>query len=445
MTIINAIMKSKLELEEDLLPSDDSLLPDPDPIPNIAHARSSTETRAYLASLDKCYASQANAAIESGTLRSQTSRKLARLDLLRSRVGSSVVSTRSMRHKAVTNASATASKISSAVRCLDTEQSGVSATLSVVDQVSELKACVLGVTGSMGAPQDWETAAVYLNRAFKIPRTIVEGEFAEKIVPTAEVPEPPRVTLAHAAEHLRDIFLEEFERAAVEGNGGKVTRFFKLFPLIGKPEVGLDIYGKYICQGVASRARGNLRDLPLKGDQNDWSFFAGVLTKLFEHVAQIVESHGGLVERHYGSGSMVNVIQRLQAEVDIQGGMVIDTWSDERSVEKHLTDIRSYAFTFLVQSFLPPTASKSGISRVGSPAVRSSIVNQRSTEDETVSMKECDSIMSEVALMLSGWTLFCRFINTKTKVRTQNCCEGPIADVYSLLMILQSNRGCLPY
>lgn len=343
-------------------------------------------------------------------------RELGRLDLMRAHLGSQAVSTRSISKGLLSNAASTANRISNAVKRLDLEQARVKGTLDVVEQVAELKACVLGVTGSMGAPQDWETAAGYLNRASKITNAIVNGPFAEEMVPTAEVPDPPNVTLEHAAESLRGLFLREFENAAQEGNGTKVTRFFKLFPLIGKSDVGLDVYGRYVCQGVASRARANL-NAGTGGDQRKEGFFyANALTKLFEHIAQIVESHGGLVEQHYGAGRMVKVIERLQLEADIQGGIIIDTWSDERSIDRKLTDIRSYAFTFLVQSFLPAQPQRIGTPRAGSPARRNAAAEAQAREEEGVDMKDIDGFLSEIAVMLGRWSLYSRFIAAKCKV-----------------------------
>ena len=348
---------------------------------------------------------------------SDLTRELDRLDLLRAQIGSQAVATRSIGTDILSGAAATATRISGAVKRLDLEQARVRCTLDVVEQVAELKACVLGVTGSMGAPQDWEAAAGYLSRASKISKEIVNGSFAEEMVPTAEVPDPPNVTLNHAAESLRGLFLREFEQAAKEGNGGKVTRFFKLFPLIGKPEVGLDVYGRYVCQGVASRARANL-NAGTGGNQRRESFFyANALTRLFEHIAQIVEHHGALVQRHYGVGRMVKVIERLQLEVDVQGGIILDTWSDERSVGRKLTDIRSYAFTFLLQSFLPAQPARSSTPRAGSPAQGGSAAEPQAREDEGVDMKEVDGVLSEIALMLGRWSLYSSFIAAKCKVK----------------------------
>ncbi|KAL2819918.1 COG4 transport protein-domain-containing protein [Aspergillus cavernicola] len=328
------------------------------------------------------------------------SRELGRLDLLRAHLGSQTSTTRAISHGMLSGAAATAGRISSAVRRLDLEQSRVKSTLGMVEQVSELKACVLGVAGSMGAPQDWETAASFLKRASEVPTEVVHGAFAAEMVPTAEVPDPPNVTLDNAAESLCGLFLREFDKAVKEGNGAKITRFFKLFPLIGRSEVGLDVYGRYVCQGVATKARSNLNT---GTGQNDGFFYANTLTKLFEHIAQIIDGHGGLVERHYGLRKMNRVIERLQLEADVQGGIVLDTWSDERHIDRKLMDIKSYAFTFLVQSFLPP--QRTTTPRSNSPGTRDG-----AAEDEGVDMKEIDGLLNEMAIMLGRWSLYCRFL-----------------------------------
>lgn len=342
------------------------------------------------------------------------SRELTRLDLLRAHLTSQAGSTRAISQGMLSEAAATASRISTAVRKLDLEQSKVRATLEVVEQVTELKACVLGVTGSMGAPQDWETAASYVSRASRIPDEVVRSAFASEMVPTAEVPDPPSVTLDNAAESLCSLFLREFDKAVKENDGAKITRFFKLFPLIGRSEVGLDVYGRYVCQGVAARARANLNTgtMGAQGKEDEF-FYANALTKLFEHIAQIVDSHGVLVERHYGAGKMNKVIERLQVEADVQGGILLDTWSDERRVDRKLMEVKSYAFTFLVQSFLPAQRS-GGTPRTSSPAAREGGV--AASDEDGVDMKEIDRILNEIAVMLSRWSLYSRFLAEKHKV-----------------------------
>ncbi|EXJ53803.1 hypothetical protein A1O7_09139 [Cladophialophora yegresii CBS 114405] len=334
-------------------------------------------------------------------------RELSRLDLFRANVTTQASRARAVSNGMLSDAAANSKSISNSVRKLDLEQDRVKATLTVVEQVGELKACVLGVSGSMGAAQDWETAASYLSRASKIPSAVINGEFAARIVPTAEVPDAPAVTLEHASESLCSLFLREFDKAVKDNDGARITRFFKLFPLINRSDVGLDVYGRYVCQGVAARARTNLNAGTGGNQSKDGFFYANALTKLFEHIAQIIEGHGGLVERHYGAGKMTRVTQRLQVEADLQGGIILDTWADERRIDRQLTDIKAYAFTFLVQSFIPAQRGSMGTPRAGSPAPG------RSSEDESVDMKQVDATLNEMTSMLSKWSLYTRFIAEK--------------------------------
>ncbi|PHH59013.1 hypothetical protein CDD81_3939 [Ophiocordyceps australis] len=383
---------------------------------SIDEASSAAEVRAALTVLHE---HEAVITTQLGALaasQADLSRHLSRLDLLRASLGAQAIAVRSIGSEMLTSAAETAGRLSNGVKQLDSEKERVEATLGVVEQVAELKACVNGVVGSMGAPQDWEAAAAYLDRASRIPDEVARGAFAGSIVPSVEVPDAPWVTLDQARESLCNLFLREFENAAAAGDGAKVTRFFKLFPLIGRADVGLDVYGRYVCQGVAGTARAALKDTAAA--RRDVFFYASALTRLFEHIAQIIDSHGVLVERHYGSGKMVRVIERLQMEADVQGGIILDTWSDERDVDRKLTDVKSYPFSFLVQSFLPqgPRGGIVGNARGASPALGNSAA--RNSEDEGVNMKEVDGLLSEIALMLGRWALYTRFIATKCRDTT---------------------------
>ncbi|KAJ5739912.1 hypothetical protein N7533_012696 [Penicillium manginii] len=389
------------------LPSDVS------PQSDVFNASSVTEIKAALSRLHTQEASVTARLDALVTSQKDLSRELGRLDLMRAHIGTQTSTTRSVSHGMLSEAAGTADRISSAVRRLDLEQARVKATLEVVEQVAELKACALGVAGSMGASQDWETAAGYLNRASQVPASV--RWFLRPRCRT-----PPSVTLDNAAESLCGLFLREFDKAVKESDGAKITRFFKLFPLIGRSEVGLDVYGRYVCQGVAARARGILN--ASAGTANEGFFYANTLTKLFEHIAQIIDGHGGLVERHYGPRKMGRVIERLQIEADVQGGIILDTWSDERHVDRKLMDIKSYAFTFLVQSFLP--AQRPGQQHSNSPAPGA----DPTPEDEGVDMKEIDGLLSEMAIMLGRWSLYCRFLADTCNSPAEN--EGSEDDAH---------------
>ena len=382
-------------------------------VPTVATASTTSELNAAISALETRHDALTTSLDTALSSHNDITRQLSRLDLTRARLGTLSNSTRALSHGQLSNAAVTAQKLSSAVSKLDLEQERVKATLDVVSQVAELKSCILGVVGSMGAPQDWETAAEYMHRARRIPRDVVESAFAEENVPTAEVPEAPAETLDNAAESLCRLFLREFGDAVEEGDGGRITRFFKMFPLIGREKEGLDAYGRYVCQGVAVRARQRLQGV--KPGQ-DGTVYVQALTKLFEHIAQVVDGHSGLVQRHYGSGTMVRVMERLHGEADIQGGIVLDTWWDERGVERKLTDVKSYAYTFLVQSFLSvPTGGRTGggtttpRSRSPAPGSRRRPDTPHAEDDDSIDVREIDQVLTEITAMLSPWSLYMRF------------------------------------
>ncbi|EGZ77340.1 COG4-domain-containing protein [Neurospora tetrasperma FGSC 2509] len=386
-------------------------------------ASSSSDIRAALAALHVRESSLTSRLSSVLASHQDLARSLSRLDNLRAGLGSQVIAARSVSNNMLAGAADTASHLSSRVRQLDLEKQRVEDTLRVVELVAELKACVAGVVGSMGAPQDWEAAAGYIARAARVPEEIVRSGFAAAVVPTVEVPDAPWVTLENARESLCVLFLREFWKAAKEDDPAKITRFFKLFPLIGRGDVGLDAYGQYVCQGVANRARAILKDgvgavggaananaPPTLRPKKDGIFYANALNLLFGHITQIVDGHGGLVERHYGGGKMIKVIERLQGEADVQGGIIVDSWSDERGVDRALTDVKSYPFSFLVQSFLPQNRGFGAPPRLNSPAPGT---DGRNSEDEGVNMREVDALLSEIAIMLSRWSAYSHLLAQK--------------------------------
>ncbi|KAF4979560.1 hypothetical protein FZEAL_4264 [Fusarium zealandicum] len=111
------------------------------------------------------------------------------------------------------------------------------------------------------------------------------------------------------------------------------------------------------------------------------------------------QNHSGLVRQHYGAGQMVKVIETLQTEADIQGGIILDAWADGRSVDKTISDVRSYPFTFLVQSILTRRQGGTGNGVAGSD-----------TNYPSIDMKTIDGLLSEMTAMLERWSLYTRFI-----------------------------------
>jgi conserved oligomeric Golgi complex subunit 4 len=103
--------------------------------------------------------------------------------------------------------------------------------------------------------QDWDEAATFLHQSSLLDPSIVNGPLALSAVPTAEIPDPPTVYLSQVSDVLFKLFLREFDAAARVKDEERITRFFRLFPLIGKEVEGLDVYGRFVCGIIAGRSR----------------------------------------------------------------------------------------------------------------------------------------------------------------------------------------------
>ncbi|KAK9479895.1 COG4 transport protein-domain-containing protein [Lipomyces japonicus] len=326
------------------------------------------------------------------------SHSLQRLDILGAALSTPQQNARLLKQM-LSNASDVASRISQKARLLDTEQSRVQESLDYVIKTQELKSSIVGIYNATQV-RDWESVANHIYSASKLPSKLVQGKFAEAMVPTEENPEIPLVELEKATESFGALCLREFESAAAARDAEKITRYFKLFPLIGKEKEGLDVYAKFVCSIIAGQSR-QLMSSKVEGPL----FFGMVISRLFENIATIVDQHSPIVERYYGGGKMQRVIERIQLEADTQGGIIIDTYFDDRNISRRLSDIKSYAFSFLVQSFMPTGLGMGMGIRAPSPAVN--------TDAGGISVQEIDTLLNESSLIIGRWSLYCKFLAVK--------------------------------
>ncbi|CAJ0895435.1 9128_t:CDS:10 [Entrophospora sp. SA101] len=290
-----------------------------------------------------------------------------------------------------------AERISAQVRQLDLEQSRVQEAINEVEIVQELKHCITGMHQSMYR-KDYETAASYVNKAFSIDKKILNGKFAEMAAPSSEYPEIPTKTLTDIREALFTIFSREFDLAIQSKDEKSISRFFRLFPLIGKETEGLDKYSKFVCGIIADKSRANLAER-VTGP----NFYGHALNKLFENIAMIIDHHQPVVENHYGSGKMIRVIERLQEECDKQSIIIINSFSDERNLERKVVDVRTYN----------SSASKKSITN--SQHSGKSSKNNETNPDP----RELDLILSELAMISARSCLYLRFMESRAQLEIE--------------------------
>lgn len=272
----------------------------------------------------------------------------------------------------------------------------------MIDHVLSLRSSIQGIYGAMDV-RDWERAALLASRARSVPYEVASSDFAAKMVPTAELPDPPLKALNAACDDLANLFTREFNSATQARQMDQVTRYFKLFPLVGHSEAGLKLYAQFICQIVAEMSRKLLSSAE-KSTQKSPGFYAAVLSRLLEGIASIIEQHTRVVSKHYGNEAMPqNVMPLVQLEVDKQAGLILDTFWDERRIEMLLTSCKSYDYHSLVSS-LTSAPQQNGTKEV------------TDTED----LQEASSSLSEIGTMMNRWSLYRKFVVQKWSVTPES-------------------------
>ena len=183
-----------------------------------------------------------------------------------------------------------------------------------VTDILDLKACTDGVKEAL-AEEDYETAAGHIHRYLIMDKASLNMNSAATDVAEKNSLEQAILSLQEAESKLKIIVDEKYDAAVLSGDLPQAERFFKIFPLIGQHEAGLEKISTYLCKQVVEAANKNLQ-IALNTDKQDkrWNIiFADTLILVFETIAHIVEAHQPLVETYYGHGRMFTFVKNHQS------------------------------------------------------------------------------------------------------------------------------------
>lgn len=96
----------------------------------------------------------------------------------------------------------------------------------------------------------------------------------------------------------------------------------KLFPFLKIADEGLLKYADYLCNVIAVRAEADLR-----GGRP--SSYVELFTKLFEHIANVVDAQEPIIDTHYSPGKMLFLVQQLQKECDVRARRIAEAFKTE--------------------------------------------------------------------------------------------------------------------
>lgn len=313
-------------------------------------------------------------------------------------------------------------RVGTKVRKLDAEVVRVTEGAERVGEVLELKLSLQSLRDAIAA-QDWELAARSCARAQSIPDAALHSGFAARVVPSPVDPSPPDVALPTLREQLLSAFAHEFKQAAAQKDEQGTSRFFRLFPTVGAEEEGLAVYSDFVV-GLVKKPTTKATAL---------SHIAH-LTSLLESIALIIDQHQPVVEKYYGSGRMVRVLQRLQGEADRTVRSLIEAWEEERRVGRLIADARKTPFTYLKDPLKGTNTSApsalSALSHAQQTAIGAaatsllatyaggnrtnaappSTVSEEPAEPEGPDLRDVDRALGEMVALSGRWALYRRFV-----------------------------------
>ena len=192
----------------------------------------------------------------------------------------------------------------------------------------------------------------------------------------------------HEAENkLKIIVNEKYDAAVLSGDLPQAERFFKIFPLIGQHEAGLEKISTYLCKQVVDAADKNLHNA-LNTDKQDkrWNIiFADTLILVYETIAHIIEAHQPLVETYYGHGRMFTFIKNIQKECDEQVVRILSEFKKQRQI--------GYLYKIIQQSM--------------TQSVSSSAIGDR------IDPRDLDILLAEITLINARCELYLNFLRKR--------------------------------
>jgi len=230
-----------------------------------------------------------------------------------------------------------AERVSAKVRLLDLAKSRVSECQQRVHDLIDLKHCSEGVKTAL-AEEDYEQAAGHIHRFLAMDEGLLRLTGRELDQTKGDQRgtglDASLATLHEAENRVRGVVSRRFDEAVKDEDLASIERFFKIFPLLGMHDEGINNFTGYLCGKLATNSKKNLKqalDTPA-GSPRSNVILADTLTLLFEGIARIVEIHQPLIETYYGPGRLLTVLTRVQEECDVQSGNIFTEFRKRRGI-----------------------------------------------------------------------------------------------------------------
>ncbi|KAK3927117.1 Conserved oligomeric Golgi complex subunit 4 [Frankliniella fusca] len=290
-----------------------------------------------------------------------------------------------------------AENVSAKVRKLDDARSRVSECQQRVHDLLDLQLCSEGVKLAL-QEEDYEKGAAHVHRFLSMDQTLLR-QTADDVQQDCTAVTNSFSLLHKAAELLQIEVTARFDEAVRADDLASVERFFKIFPLLGLQDQGLNKFSVFLCSKLQETAQKNLKAAleTRTADKRASVIYADTLTLLFEGIARIIEIHQPLIESYYGPGRLLTVVNALQEECDRQSKLILNEFRKHRQLDSALSQVAEWL--------------RSSSSSTSSTNLSSATASQQSRTDP----KNLDLLLGELTIMHARAEMYVRFIRRRVQ------------------------------
>lgn len=309
----------------------------------------------------------------------------------------------------------TTSAIHSNIESIDLQRALIKKTLLFLTQVRSLKNNISLIHSALQS-HDYMVAAKAINEVRALPAFLIDSQFVKKVVPSSEIPEIPRILLDEWCTKLTQLFKARFTEAAQSQNIQDLTLMFKMFPMVGENTLGLDLYSKYICNIIANESRKIMTDKTENSQSKastDLLFYSKVVLHLFKIVSTVINEHSKIIASSYGMEHMTYAMEKIEKETDLQTGLVLDIFLENRKVDHILSDVREWdaAYKKRRNVISSSTTEFQGHNRSAS---NGGINDDQSLDHLTsYSLNDLTILVDEFSNILQNWSMYSRFFSIR--------------------------------
>uniref|UniRef100_A0A182RUR1 Conserved oligomeric Golgi complex subunit 4 n=1 Tax=Anopheles funestus TaxID=62324 RepID=A0A182RUR1_ANOFN len=311
--------------------------------------------------------------------------------------GLNVVSEKSRQLSEMINHTATlAESVSAKVRRLDEARSRVSECQQRVHDLIDLQLCSQGVMSAI-REEDFEQGAGHVNRFLSMDKTLLQ-KTADDVSGSITSVSQAVSTLEQATVQIQQMVNQKFDEAVKRDDLASVERFFKIFPLLGMHDEGLEKFMTYICGKLQIKAGKELRSSMdiAKAEKRTAVAYADTLTILLENIARIIEVNQAIIESCYGPGRLVQICRILQRECDDEVTKCVQEFNRNRQTGRRIAQINDY---------IKNAGGNLTMGHYRKPSGGGSM--------DKLNAKDIDSLIGEITIMHSRAELYVKFIKRR--------------------------------